>query len=686
MIGPLDELLGLLRLRWPEEWNDSSVQDAIGQLIDDADRQRPTSLPVVQKKQRIVAWLTIAGSARELQEYLDDAGVWLQRVDAQSINRVITPPSAFVGPFAEILRVIAPCGYVRWDTPLERGRETLLRLGSMQRYLGTCPDLSRGRVPSLAALRLEFISAIRVGNWQSAEACIDEIDHWYLDNASSTIQMRVRLLEARGATTELFQFICRVEAWRFSSPRRIAAAIVWAVDASVITPVEAQDGVCAAYSLFRDTWYPKLVQTIADASREPETARLRAFAAAVDGDGASLNALLGSLTDAVGKFLWAQLPLEANRFVGNDHAASVNDPASMEGSARDSLPDEQCAGTVSSHGETEQPPDAQSYWSELHAAVTRGQVVHARALLSALNADFFDDPCFLGAAPDALLGLLSDPKIDSQSNSRILAYEVLTELVDAFVIARGFPRLVHLEIYLALLEGLIELTGDSASEADSQLVLGLVSATALLSRDAVQKCENVVRSWWKRRPITQRLGWLAAALDSLAPIHDSPSQMVDLYTEGLSLAVRKGLKFSKTETKAWKTIGRALELDAEDVKQLVEPASALPSNKNQDVLANAGLRQIAIVSLLEPSARDAAIELQLRTGAKVSVVTALDANAETRHASMADLILYVWAASTHATYRAFDNSRDKIEYVQGTGSASIVMAAERWADRSQILK
>ena len=689
MSQALNELLDLLRPHWPEEWSGSVAQDAIRQLIDDAALQRPTSLPVVQKKSRRVAWLTIADSPRELLEYVDDAEVWLQRADSQSLKGAITPPSDFIGPLAKILREVAPCGYVRWDTPLVRGRETLLRLGSMQRYLATCPYTSRERVPSLAALRLEFISAIRVGNWQSAEACIDEIDHWNLDHASSTMQMRVRLLDARGARDELFRFICRVEAWRFSNPRRIAAAIVGVIDASAIQPIEARDGVCAAYHLFRETWYPKLVETISDASGEPQALRLRAFAAAVDGDKPSLNALLESLTDALGQFLWAQLPLDPNRIVASEHTAKVNSAVSIAGGdaavLRDPPIDEQRHETAFSSGQEEQRTEAQSYWTELHAAVTRGHAVHARALLTALNAKLFDDPDFLGAAPDALLELLSDPRIDSQSNSRILAYEVLTELIDAFVVAPGFPRIAHLDIYFALLEGLIELTGETASASDSQLVLGLVSATALLSREAVQRCESVVRSWWKRRPIVPRLSWLAAALDSLAPIHDSPGQMVDLYTEGLSIAVRKGIRFSRTETMAWSTIGKALELDSEDVRQLLEPASALPANESNDALANAGLRQIAIVSLLEASARDAAIELQSRTGAKVVVVTALDANSETRHASMADLILYVWAASTHATYRAFDNCRERIEYVQGTGSNSILMAAERWADRNQML-
>ena len=44
----------------------------------------------------------------------------------------------------------------------------------------------------------------------------------------------------------------------------------------------------------------------------------------------------------------------------------------------------------------------------------------------------------------------------------------------------------------------------------------------------------------------------------------------------------------------------------------------------------------------------------------------------------ADVILYVWASAKHSIYRAFDNNRELLQYVQGTGSASILRALESW--------
>jgi hypothetical protein len=178
-----------------------------------------------------------------------------------------------------------------------------------------------------------------------------------------------------------------------------------------------------------------------------------------------------------------------------------------------------------------------------------------------------------------------------------------------------------------------------------------------------------------------RLDWLAAALDTLAELHPNPQNLVDLFTDGLLLAERKGVHWSKTKVGMWRRIGAALEVRTEDVDALLDPLREPESAERSDTLAAAGLKTIAIVSLRETSANSAARELEGRTGATVFVVTSLVANDETRRAATADLVLYVWAASTHAAYRAFDRWRDKLEYVQGTGASSIVMAAERWAMR-----
>ena len=193
----------------------------------------------------------------------------LPKVDSAAISGEVTVPSDSAGPLGPALRVLAPHGYLRWDTTMDCGRDILRRLHRMHLFLATRPQLEQAQVPSVAVLRLEFVSSLKVGNWSRAEACVNEIDHWNLDHASATLQMRIRLLDARGELEELFGFIRLHQAWNFASPRRIAAAIVGAVDVCAIQPVERRDGVQAAYDLFRRTWYQRLVHVIAAARGEP---------------------------------------------------------------------------------------------------------------------------------------------------------------------------------------------------------------------------------------------------------------------------------------------------------------------------------------------------------------------------------------------------------------------------------
>jgi hypothetical protein len=686
MINECEQLLGQLRGRWPPHWMSTpELSQALECLVAEARMGRPTSLPVVQRVTQQIAWLSIARSAHALRDYLDDARLWLEAVDAHAIGHDVTLPSNSSGPLAPMLKVLAPDGYMRWNTPAERGSDTLRRLHRMHRFLATRPELARTKVPSTVALRLEFISALSVGDWTRADACIGEIDHWSLAHAHTTLQMRIRLFEAQGSTKELFAFACRTQAWKLANPRRIAVAILDAVDICAIQSLELSGGFEVAYALYRTTWHSQLIHCVGDAKGATGAARLLAYAAAADQDRQALVDLVPNLPTDLAEFLLTQFPSKLDGEIPLDAPSRVSTTsAGVDASANvgSTAASESLAQALKTSGtQTADRRDGLTCWLELCAHVKAGNAGRARALLDSFESGLLDDPNFLAAGPNAILELLSDPEIEGQPNSRVLLYEVLTELVDTFVVAPGFPRLAHRHIYLSLLEGIVTLRAETANEADSQLVLGLVGALIGLSVDTVVECEQIIRAWWQRRPILQRLNWLAAALDTLAQVHSEPQRLIDLYIDGLTLAARKAVTFPATEGKRWLAIGQAVELPAAHIEELLAPLILKAPADQSDLLAGAGLRHVAIVSLREASAHEAAVQLQARTGAKVSIVTSLVSGQETRQAMAADLILYVWAATSHATYRAFDGCRDRLEYVQGTGATSIVMAAERWVAR-----
>ena len=139
---------------------------------------------------------------------------------------------------------------------------------------------------------------------------------------------------------------------------------------------------------------------------------------------------------------------------------------------------------------------------------------------------------------------------------------------------------------------------------------------------------------------------------------------------------------TQSDKTLWRTVGLRLGFDAPTIEQY------LPFDKSRaeavDPLKNLQLHHIAIVCLREEQANQAAAIIRERTAARVTTVSAKSAGPETKQAQQADVVLFVWMASTHAVFRAFDGyDRKRFCYVQGTGSSSIVRTLERWGISSR---
>jgi hypothetical protein len=202
------------------------------------------------------------------------------------------------------------------------------------------------------------------------------------------------------------------------------------------------------------------------------------------------------------------------------------------------------------------------------------------------------------------------------------------------------------------------------------------------SSEAITACSVATRDWWAKRKVARRLGWLLCALDSLADVHPKPSSLQSLWLDGADIIARQGVGLSKAERELWRNLGRLVELGADVVDALIPQHPQGGAGAQSDVLASRRFRKIAVVTLQEKAGRQAVEDLRTRTGAEVILVSSLAAGPQTRAAESADLILLVWAACKHAVSRAFDRVRDRVAYVQGTGPASIVLAAEDWAARN----
>jgi hypothetical protein len=180
------------------------------------------------------------------------------------------------------------------------------------------------------------------------------------------------------------------------------------------------------------------------------------------------------------------------------------------------------------------------------------------------------------------------------------------------------------------------------------------------------------------------LPFLLGALELVLEYTGEDGAAQQLWIEGASLAARDPDRLSGTELYLWRRLGKQAGFDSAAVDEVLpRPEEPPPGTQGvSNVLRDAGLRRIAIVSLHRRAADEACAMLAERTGAEVFVVDEKVPGVATRAAQSADVVLFVWAATKHAVFRAFDAMRNRIAYVQGTGAGSIVLALERWAMRA----
>lgn len=661
----INDLVDELSKTWPDQFKielapSNEMARSIKYLLDDARQGNVTSLPYFQKSDSVL-WVTFGKVFEDLNLYVDGLVNWLPgkicSVNFRNSLQFI-PIGKSSGKLSNLVNNVSPSGYYKWISHSDEVGKIIDILREMQCFLSTRPQLLFSKSPSISSLRFAFASSLRIGNWESAVAIIDEIDRWSLDQARKTLQMRIRLHYAKRDFISLYDLILRNQAWTLTHPRRIASAILLAIDEVLIAPYERKNGFELTKNYYNIEWHPKLIQVISDSRGESESIRIQSYAALADKNWALLSELIKQLDDDLYVFFKSNLPSTGLKSI-EESTNNVFLPVIADSDV-----------VIQSIGHR--------YWDSLHSIVVSGKTDGFKEVIDSLDTNILCDIDFLARAPDALLELFSDPEIEGKASSRLMLQDAFASMIGVVIDAPGFPVLNHLNLYISLAEGLVFLKGETASEEDSQLLLGLISAISFLSPKSSADCVNIVKNWWVSRPSLPRLTWLLGSIDCLLTAHQSSHQLIDIYMAGLIFASNNKYTAGISEFKSWKKIGSRLEINAENLLASIEPP--LMTN-TPDVLKEINIHNISIVSLKESSAKEAADELRKRVGAnlKVNVITSQVSNSLAKNAENSDLILFVWSASTHAVYRSFDKCRDKLCYVQGTGSSSIINAAERWA-------
>lgn len=638
---------------------------ALAHLIARARHNAISTLPYARLSSGVISWVSFGGDSRALMEYAEDLRAWiLPGYGTQGDLEFARGTSQ--GRLAGLVQSVSPAGYLRWESDAASLAPILDILNQLHTLLASMPAQESTAPHSLHVLRFRFVSALRCGEWEDAEQVINEIDRWNLEQAHKTMQMRLRVLGESRNHAALLAMVEKQHLWSLTHPTRVAEAIVEAVLKEVVRPLE--------FSLPHETvcehlrpWQQKLAAVLPMVKPEGPCATVFAYRACLDQDAAGAYALLPYLSESLAAWVCERFPAVP------DPSEVLVPPVEDRGI--------QVVGAVTGIAAEDKP----GYWNTLLALVRQGSSTALDRHLSELDARVGSDPALLDAVPDLLLELISDPAVESSTVCRNALQELLTVLVDVVFSGSGFPNPRHCDLYLSVTEALVYMRGASASEEDAHLLHGLLAAIANLSTATLPRCTALLKTWWDLRPIVPRLEWLLAVLDSLAPLHPNPSSLVDLWAKAVDLVTRRQVVLSPSQFRLWQRVAGMLELDAQavgqDLAKLCPPPQTAPRETPGDILSTVPWKKIAIISLQENAAREAARELESRTHAEVTVVTSKVQDGIAKAAKTADVILMVWAASSHAVYRAFDECRSRVAYVQGTGSSSIVATAERWAEK-----
>lgn len=632
---------------------------------------RAASFPHIGAKG--VTWVTLGPSAQALREAITDLRCWI----LPSLGWEATPPVVVPGEgtseFSNKLLAVSPGGYFRWECRRSDLEGVIAKLQVMRRLAERAPLRTSRLRPTLEMLRRQFTVGLATGDYALATEALDEIDRRQLDTAVNALSMRIRRDEAFGDNRAIVDNPNLDHLLTFTLPRRVAAAIVKAHHAVLVAELEAAADFEQAADTYQAEAYDRLAGLVSpdDAGSDATLARMVAYNAWADGDLATLKAIGPS--DPLVAYLLSSL--RGTEPEAEPAPVPVTPPPS---SAVSAVPAPQANG-----GSPPAKSIADISWADLVEAVIAPDRSALDAFLQRLSGGHDDVARGVGDGA-ALLELFTDERVARDQEAGERADAVLTTVIDTFVCEPVFPQKSRLPLYDNILEIWSDSRSGSNDAGDGQLVLMMSDAILRLDAKSESAIAERLRRWWKARPVRARLAWLAEALELLTD-HSASKAYLELWYDAAAIIKADASLVGPNDRRLWTRLGCRLGLDntvAREALGITEAASAV---EEADLLGSAGLKKIAIVSLHERAAKEAALEIGQRTGANVLVVSDYAAGDATQSAATADVILFVWGAAKHAVYRAFDKVRDRLEYVQGTGSGSIVRALERRVARGSLV-
>lgn len=721
-------LLRRLQENWPkslqltldEQNNPDIARHPLAEELLALSRSERTSLPffTTNHPDRLI-WLTIAPNAEELQAAMTDLRAWLLPSFGWEDELPIVVPGESSGALSEVLRTLSPAGYFRWRTMRAEFNRAVNKLRALRNLEQHRPAHAYARPPSLFDLRQQYNVALLTGDIEAAQEAIDGIDVHQLDTAANTCFMQLHLWDHFREYERIVTHPQLAELVRLRMPHSIRLVVVRSFYAHFLAPLEERGDVQTAANVYAEMvhdWLTGLLE-LCRASDGIEARRCLGYRAWLLKDGSQASQLRKDYPDEVFDQLLTPPPLPEvlqpsihDRFYnalrhGDWRAVQevgqqllLEEAAGDAGIKRENLYDvlrlslefyaNPDLGELLGKSRLPSTPIptlvVPQTWPEFVTRIKEKEWLGADRFLTLDNRPALGDLSLteLGKVIEVLEELLTDPDIHRDQTGHQLALGSLPIIIKDFLLDPEFPRHYLSNVYRQLLQLWAEQKRGSASPPDTNLALTLADAVLRLDETSDREVAEVIRAWWEARRARVMLPFLLSGLDILSELTSERIVTEGLWADGAALIRLDPLSFSSGERQLWRVVGNRIGLEESTINDFLGLESAA-ENEQPDPLANAGLKKVAIVSLREEAAQLAAAMIRQRSTAQVLVVSETHPSVQTESAKTADVILFVWASSTHAIYRAFDNVRETIAYVQGKGATSIVLTLEHWLNKKR---
>jgi hypothetical protein len=668
-----------------------------------------------------IAWFTLAGDAQQLRAAIEDMRAWiLPSFGWEDETQPLVAPGEATGDLGPLIHSLSPAGYFRWWAARASFKLVVQKLREMRRLEEAQPTHIYEYVPSLFELRQQFEVSLLTGARESAQDAIESIDHNQLDTAANTRFMQIRLWDQfreyeRTATDPQIAEIVQLR-----MPQSIRLSLIRAFHAHFVASHEEQGDIQAASQSYSANMHD-LLAGVLEACRPSdgiEALRSIAYKAFLLKDQNLATRLMSESEDQLVKQLLSPLqgpseappPLEdqfmdswrqtdwrtlqevGQRLLDAGAAGLSLLTSDYLRSTLDFSLNQHANPILAEHLEkvsAQQPPTtiAPQTWTQFVIRLKENDWDGADHFLSLEERPSLDglNLSEISQVLESLEEMFTDPKIDQDQTGRQVMLGSLPVIIKDFLNESQFPRSSFAGIYLQLFQLWAQQRRGSASQQDANLLLALAEVVLQLDTSSEKALTESIRGWWEARRVRAMLPFLLSALDLLSELTSDRGVCESLWIDGAAMVRVDPQALTPGERMLWRNVGSRIGLD----KATIEEFLGLQVEADVgivDLLAEANLKKVAIVSLREEPARIAAEIIRQRTGGQVVVVTETHAGASTDNAKTADVILFVWASTTHAVYRAFDTVREKLAHVEGKGAVSIVLSLERWAMKQQELK